>query len=354
MPNNNIHLLFDKIGLGKEYPDIHNWIDDPVKELGPQHRKEHHDISAIIYCGKRWGNIGLYSSCLHMLIDNDIDCKLSARYYDKIEKIKVDEKIRTLCDLYYESLADYYSGNLRSYKAKVSYSKVVSEAKENIPKDIRINIKNLTQKGERFVFYSDIVSEKEIKAEIKNQLQSVFDYMKTGIINPDLRNIIWDYKRKVDEMIPVLRRLCATCYTNNYEEIRKFKHNLGSAVSLTVEGKFDACHNISTFPVGHKCHNLHGHQWKYRCSFIFQKSNITKISEDFGKIKQTLKSKIEDILDHSNLNDVFEVSSAEEISKWIFEKVSDEYEELMEVVVKETETSWITYSGDFCEKYFEY
>ncbi len=347
MPNNKIHTFFSKRILGFADSEIHQWIDEPVKSLGFQHREERHDLAALIYCGKRWGVTGLRSALLHQLIDTDLNCGLVPRHFDNmVEKILVDENIRNICDHYAECIFVYYSGNLRSYKAKLIYSQTVETAKRVIPKGLRIKIKSLTQTSKSFIFYSKERPTDDIRNELTEINKSMTHDIESEIMNIRSENLIWDYTREIHENLPTLRMLVRMCPYDSYEEIKQFKYNTSSFTNLTVEGKFAACHSISSLPKGHKCKNLHGHEWRYRCTFLFPVSEVTKISEDFGIVKDILRSNIEDVLDHSNLNDVFEVSSAEEIAKWIFNVISKEYEELMEVRVKETETSWITYTQE--------
>jgi len=38
MPSHRLHRLVDRMVLGKEYPDVHRWIDEPYRYLGKRHR----------------------------------------------------------------------------------------------------------------------------------------------------------------------------------------------------------------------------------------------------------------------------------------------------------------------------
>lgn len=68
MPSHYTHKKIDKIILGKEYPDVHKWIDEPVKWLGPRHRILRHDIGTIAlrYYGDRERTISAY---MHLITD---------------------------------------------------------------------------------------------------------------------------------------------------------------------------------------------------------------------------------------------------------------------------------------------
>lgn len=42
MPSHRTHKIVTKLILSEEYPDVHHWIDEPVKLLGFQHRVLRH------------------------------------------------------------------------------------------------------------------------------------------------------------------------------------------------------------------------------------------------------------------------------------------------------------------------
>jgi hypothetical protein len=43
MPEHKIHRMIDRLFLGKEREDVHAWMDEPYKWLGPKHRILRHD-----------------------------------------------------------------------------------------------------------------------------------------------------------------------------------------------------------------------------------------------------------------------------------------------------------------------
>ncbi len=114
---------------------------------------------------------------------------------------------------------------------------------------------------------------------------------------------------------------------------------------LTVSGTFSAAHSILSFPKGHKCKNIHGHTWEVECNFKYNNTLKNQgICCDFHILKSRLNSIISQ-LDHTNLNDKFDISSAENIAKYIYNHlVSDT--NIKSVKVKESQNAWVVYSED--------
>jgi len=48
MPRHRIHRLIDRAVLGREYPDVHRWMDEPYKILGKRHRVLRHSPLEVI------------------------------------------------------------------------------------------------------------------------------------------------------------------------------------------------------------------------------------------------------------------------------------------------------------------
>lgn len=43
------HRAIDKLVLGREYPDVHRFMDKPAYRMGPGHRRFRHDMRAVLY-----------------------------------------------------------------------------------------------------------------------------------------------------------------------------------------------------------------------------------------------------------------------------------------------------------------
>jgi len=69
MPDRKIHLLFDKLILGEEHPEVHKFKDAPAKLLGPKHRIYFHDHTTNLLLGVMYGPKAFLSGELHDMLD---------------------------------------------------------------------------------------------------------------------------------------------------------------------------------------------------------------------------------------------------------------------------------------------
>jgi len=96
---------------------------------------------------------------------------------------------------------------------------------------------------------------------------------------------------------------------------------LNNMWTISKEFNFDAAHSLPHLPSTHKCHHLHGHTYKVviHCSggLIPDKHWVI----DYGDIKKSVQPII-DLLDHKNLNELLPiVTTAENISQWLYEQL---------------------------------
>ena len=47
------HRAIDKLLLGKEFPQVHQWMDQPAYRVGPGHRRFRHDARAVVLMALR-------------------------------------------------------------------------------------------------------------------------------------------------------------------------------------------------------------------------------------------------------------------------------------------------------------
>lgn len=118
-------------------------------------------------------------------------------------------------------------------------------------------------------------------------------------------------------------------------------------VQLTKSFGFEAAHWLPTFPEGHKCRRLHGHSFRVDIVVAGDVPPQQGYLVDFGRIKQAIDP-IETQLDHYLLNDIegLENPTAENLAKWIWDRLSDELPLLHSVKVRETCTSACEYRGE--------
>lgn len=72
MPNVNTHCAISKQRTGKEFRDLHEWIDEPQKFFGMNHRIERHTLNDtyLKYVEDNWGKKGVVEWLFHIAIDN--------------------------------------------------------------------------------------------------------------------------------------------------------------------------------------------------------------------------------------------------------------------------------------------
>lgn len=112
---------------------------------------------------------------------------------------------------------------------------------------------------------------------------------------------------------------------------------------VVKEFTFDAAHFLTNYKG--KCERLHGHTYKLQ---VMVKGPVQEngMLMDFIELKKIVNKKVIDRLDHSNLNDTIEQSSAENISIWIWNELKDDLPHLHEIRVWETPTSFVIYNGE--------
>jgi 6-pyruvoyltetrahydropterin/6-carboxytetrahydropterin synthase len=87
---------------------------------------------------------------------------------------------------------------------------------------------------------------------------------------------------------------------------------------LRKEFSFDAAHNLVQYHG--KCEKLHGHT--YRMSVEISGSPDEEgIIADFVKLKETVEAEIISKFDHSYLNEIIPQPSAENIARYVFERL---------------------------------
>lgn len=68
MPSHKTHKMIDVLILGRAHPEVHKYLDEPVKWLGPRHRILRHSLPEIL--AKYWNDPErLASAYLHLMAD---------------------------------------------------------------------------------------------------------------------------------------------------------------------------------------------------------------------------------------------------------------------------------------------
>ena len=117
-------------------------------------------------------------------------------------------------------------------------------------------------------------------------------------------------------------------------------------VRLTKQFHFEAAHDLPTFPVDHKCRRLHGHSFRFDVVVEGEVDPARGYLIDYGDIK-TAADPVVARLDHFYLNEIEGLSNptAENLAKWLWDRLKPALPLLALVKVYETCTSACEYSG---------
>ena len=93
---------------------------------------------------------------------------------------------------------------------------------------------------------------------------------------------------------------------------------------IRTEFYFEAAHKLN-LTYDRPCQRLHGHSYKCAVTVTADCLDENGMIFDFKILKEIIKVRIEDKLDHRYLNDIFDCNStAEYMSKWICDEINDE------------------------------
>lgn len=115
---------------------------------------------------------------------------------------------------------------------------------------------------------------------------------------------------------------------------------------LSKDFVFDAAHRLEKYKG--KCENLHGHTYRLRVTLVGVPDEEGMVM-DFVELKELVKKHVLSQLDHSYLNQIVPQPTAENIAKWVWDKLEpllrNENRKLYEITVWETADSFVTYRG---------
>jgi len=114
---------------------------------------------------------------------------------------------------------------------------------------------------------------------------------------------------------------------------------------ITKEFHFSASHQLSQLPKEHKCHRLHGHNYKVIIELVSENVDENGFVLDYGDLVP-LKNFIDSELDHRHLNDIIPVPTAENLAKFIFKKCKKLWSYTKSISISETDKTWAKYSED--------
>jgi 6-pyruvoyltetrahydropterin/6-carboxytetrahydropterin synthase len=118
-------------------------------------------------------------------------------------------------------------------------------------------------------------------------------------------------------------------------------------VRLSKSFRFEAAHDLPTFPDGHKCRRLHGHSFKFDVVVEGEVAPEKGYLIDYGDIKRAADPIVKQ-LDHYYLNEIpgLENPTSEVLAKWLWDKLRPVLPMLGAIIVYETCTSSCEYRGE--------
>jgi len=116
---------------------------------------------------------------------------------------------------------------------------------------------------------------------------------------------------------------------------------------ITKTFTFDSAHWLPHVPEGHKCGRLHGHTYSVTLGVEGPVREPEGWIVDFAEFKRAFAPLLQQ-MDHHCLNDLegLENPTAENMARWIFERLDPRLEHLHDVTVKETPTTAAVYRRD--------
>lgn len=117
-------------------------------------------------------------------------------------------------------------------------------------------------------------------------------------------------------------------------------------VRLSKSFRFEAAHQLPTFPSNHKCHRLHGHSFRFDVIVEGPVNPELGYLIDYGDIKKAVDPLVQR-LDHYYLNEIEGLSNptSENLARWLWQRIKPTLPLLASIVVHETCTSTCEYRG---------
>jgi len=117
-------------------------------------------------------------------------------------------------------------------------------------------------------------------------------------------------------------------------------------VRLSKSFRFEAAHDLPTFPAGHKCQRLHGHSFRFDVIVEGEVDEKLGYLIDYGEIKKVVDPLVRR-LDHFYLNEIEGLGNptSENLARWIWRELQPRLPMLSSIVVHETCTSTCEYRG---------
>jgi 6-pyruvoyltetrahydropterin/6-carboxytetrahydropterin synthase len=117
-------------------------------------------------------------------------------------------------------------------------------------------------------------------------------------------------------------------------------------ISVFKEFTFEAAHRLPNVPADHKCARLHGHSFQVTVHVEGEPDPESGWVIDFADIERAF-APLHAQLDHQYLNELpgLDNPTSERVAVWVWERLTATLAGLSKVVVRETCTAGVEYSG---------
>ncbi|GLR99830.1 MULTISPECIES: 6-carboxytetrahydropterin synthase QueD [Bradyrhizobium] len=112
-------------------------------------------------------------------------------------------------------------------------------------------------------------------------------------------------------------------------------------VRIAAEYSFEAAHRLPMVPVDHKCHRLHGHNYKVEVSIIGELDRRGFVI-DYAELDAVVRPIINS-LDHRYLNEIpgLENPTSEILAEWLKDRIGAKIPFIPTVRIYETLRYWV-------------
>lgn len=114
-------------------------------------------------------------------------------------------------------------------------------------------------------------------------------------------------------------------------------------VWVQMDFEFPAAHLLPRHPG--RCARVHGHNYRLEVTVCGERDASSGMVIDFYDLESAVRAAVLERLDHSNLNDILENPTAENLVVWIWEQLSPRLAGLSELRLWETEQCRVVYRG---------
>ena len=179
-------------------------------------------------------------------------------------------------------------------------------------------------------------------AEITKRFEPFYDQLDHQMLNdvdglgsPSLEGIRGWILERLGPEIPGLEDARVRIVGDQMFAPKLVHEDAAAGLPERVRFGFEAAHALPNLPPEHKCHTMHGHSFVAEVGATAVDSLAPKLQELYERV------------DHRCLNEVagLENPTSEQLSRWIWNELSDDVAGLNAVVVAETCTARCVYRG---------